>query len=407
MEIRPILSSLLRSKTGAVLIAAQIALTLAIIANALYIVKDRVDRANRPTGIDEANSFYIAFNGIGDMADKEAMQKRDVEVLRAIPGVVAAGWINQYPMTQNGWALGLTTTPQDPSSGINGATYFTPDTLAQTLGVRIIEGRDFTPDDVRTVDPDKGQLGADSVILTQQMAKKLWPDATSFVGKSVSLGSGSDAVPMRVVGIVDRLMTPFAQRSDNAYSSFVIPVRQVVSQGSYAVRTAPGQRDRVMRAAEDALVKLRNDRVLITNRSADEIRARRYQGEHAVAGMLIAVTIGLLLVTGSGIVGLASLWVTQRRKQIGVRRALGARKVDILRYFLVENAMISTVGVVIGIALALALNQLLVSTLELPRLPLAYLGYGMLTLWGLGILAVYGPASRAAAVPPAIATRSA
>ncbi|WP_133499309.1 ABC transporter permease [Cognatilysobacter terrigena] len=407
MEIRPILSALLRSKTGAVLIAAQIALTLAIIANALYIVNDRVARSIRPSGIDEANSFFITFAGIGDMADKEAMQKRDVEVLKAIPGVVDAAWVNQYPMTQNGWGLGLTTTPQDPSSGVNGAAYFSPDSMVKTLGLKIVEGRDFTADDVRTVDPDTGQLGADSVLVTKAMAKKLWPDATSYVGRPVSLGSGTDSVPMRVVGVIDTLMTPFAQRSDNAYSSFVLPVRYIASEGSYAVHTAPGQRDRVMRAAEDALVKLRNDRVLTSNRSADDTRARRYQGERSIAGMLIAVTVGLLLVTGSGIVGLASLWVTQRRKQIGVRRALGATKVDILRYFLVENAMISTIGIVIGIALALALNQVLVSTMELPRLPLAYLGYGMLTLWGLGILAVYGPASRAAAVPPAIATRSA
>ncbi|AXK72720.1 ABC transporter permease [Lysobacter sp. TY2-98] len=407
MEIRPILSALLRSKTGAVLIAAQIALTLAIIANALYIVNDRVARSNRPSGVDEPNTFFITFDGIGEMADKEAMQKRDVEVLKAIPGVVDAAWVNQFPMTQNGWGLGLTTTPQDPSSGVSGAAYFSPDSVVKTLGLKIVEGRDFTADDVRTVDPDAGQLGADSVLITKAMAKKLWPDATSYVGRPVSLGSGADGVPMRVVGVIDTLMTPFAQRSDNAYSSFVLPVRYIASQGSYAVHAAPGQRDRVMRAAEDALVKLRNDRVLTSNRSADETRARRYQGERSIAGMLIAVTVGLLLVTGSGIVGLASLWVTQRRKQIGVRRALGATKVDILRYFLVENAMISTIGIVVGIALALALNQVLVSTMELPRLPLAYLGYGMLTLWGLGILAVYGPASRAAAVPPAIATRSA
>ncbi|MGY4515156.1 FtsX-like permease family protein [Lysobacter sp. HA18] len=407
MEIRPILSALLRSKTGAVLIAAQIALTLAIIANALYIVNDRVARSNRPTGLDEANTFYIDFQTIGKPTDKEAMQKRDVETLRAIPGVVDAAWINQFPMTQSGWGLGLTTTPQDDASGTAGAAYFTPDSLTKTLGVKIIEGRDFTPDDVRTVDPDTGQLAADSVIVTKTMAKKLWPDATSYVGRPVSLGAGGEAVPLRVVGVIDQLMSPFAQRTDNAYSGFVLPVRYLVSEGSYAVRTAPGQRDRVMRAAEDVLGKLRNDRVMTSNRSTDEYRARRYQSEHAVAGMLIAVTIGLLLVTGSGIVGLASLWVTQRRKQIGVRRALGATKLDILRYFLVENAMITTIGVVIGVALALALNQVLVSKLELPRLPLPYLGYGMLTLWGLGILAVYGPASRAAAVPPAIATRSA
>jgi putative ABC transport system permease protein len=407
MEIRPILSSLLRSKTGAILIAAQIALTLAIIANALYIVKDRIDRSNRPSGIDEANTFFLMFNGIEKISDQEAMQKRDVEVLRAIPGVIDASWINQYPMTQSGWGLSLTTTPHDPNSGINGALYTVPGPLERALGVRIVEGRDFTFEDVRTYDPEKDQVSADSLIITRAMARSLWPDATSYVGREVSLGSGPEAEMMRVVGVVEQLMTPFAQSSDNAYNSFVLPVRQLSPQASYVVRTEPGQRDRVMRAAEDALAKLRDDRVLISNRSGDEIRERRYQGARSVANMLLAVTIGLLLVTGSGIVGLASLWVTQRRKQIGVRRVLGARKIDILRYFLVENAMITTVGIVLGVALALALNQLLVSTLELPRLPLAYLGYGMLTLWGLGILAVYGPAWRAAAVPPATATRSA
>ncbi len=407
MEIRPILSSLLRSKTGAVLIAAQIALTLAIISNALYIVKDRLDRSSRPSGIDEANTFYLALSGTGDMPDAEAVQKRDVEVLRAIPGVSHAAWVNQYPMAQSGWGLSVTTRPDDPSSGLGAAAYFTPDTVAEAFGSRFVEGRDFTVDEVETVDPETDQIGADVVIITRQLATRLWPDEASVVGKTLHLGSGEGSRAMRVVGVIDRLISPFAQANENAYSGFIMPVRHVVSSGTYIVRTEPGQRERVMRAAEDQLTKLRDDRMLIFNDAAGDIRDRRYQAEKSVAGMLLAVTIGLLVVTGSGIVGLASLWVTQRRKQIGVRRALGARKLDILRYFLVENAMISTVGIVLGIALALGLNQVLVSKLELPRLPLEYLGFGMLTLWGLGILAVYGPAWRAAAVPPAIATRSA
>ncbi|GAB2507923.1 ABC transporter permease [Lysobacter humi (ex Lee et al. 2017)] len=407
MEIRPILSSLLRSKTGAVLIAAQIALTLAIISNALYIVKDRLDRSARPSGIDEANTFYLTFDGTGEIPDTEAMQKRDVEVLKAIPGVASAAWTNQFPMTQSGWGLSLSTRPTDPSSGLGAAAYFTPDTVTEAYGSKFVEGRDFTPQEVETFDPETGNVGADVVIVTKQLAGRLWPDDANVVGKTVHLGSGPDARPMRVVGVIDQLMTPFAQSSDNAYSSFVLPVRQLAAQASYIVRTEPGQRERVMRAAEDQLAKLRDDRVLIFNDAAETARAQRYQAEKSVAGMLLAVTIGLLVVTGSGIVGLASLWVTQRRKQIGVRRALGARRFDILRYFLVENAMISTVGIVLGVALALGLNQLLVAKLELPRLPLEYLAFGMLTLWGLGILAVYGPAWRASAVPPAIATRSA
>ena len=122
---------------------------------------------------------------------------------------------------------------------------------------------------------------------------------------------------------------------------------------------------------------------------------------------LLLVTGFLLLITASGIVGMASLWVNQRRKQIGVRRAIGARKADILRYFLVENVLITTGGIVAGIGLALALNNFLVSELSIPRLPVAYLLGTMAVMWVLGLLAVLGPAWRAAAVPPAIATRTA
>ena len=107
-----------------------------------------------------------------------------------------------------------------------------------------------------------------------------------------------------------------------------------------------------------------------------------------------------------GIVGMASLWVNQRRKQIGVRRAIGARQRDILRYFLVENFLVTSFGIAVGLALAVALNQWLVSALEVPRLPLHYLPGGVVALWALGLLAALGPAWRAARIPPAEATRS-
>jgi putative ABC transport system permease protein len=123
--------------------------------------------------------------------------------------------------------------------------------------------------------------------------------------------------------------------------------------------------------------------------------------------MLIAVSALLLLITCSGIVGMASLWVTQRRKQIGVRRALGARRLDILRYFVMENFLITSGGVFGGVLLGVALNQLLVSKLEMARLPVGYLASGAAVFWLLGVIAVYGPAWRAASISPASATRSA
>jgi putative ABC transport system permease protein len=122
--------------------------------------------------------------------------------------------------------------------------------------------------------------------------------------------------------------------------------------------------------------------------------------------MLIGVILALLLVTALGIVGLASFWVQQRRKQIGIRRAIGATRHDILSYFQTENFLIVSGGIFIGMVLAFALNLALMKVYELPRLPLYYLPIGAVSLWLLGQLAVLGPALRAAAVPPVVATRS-
>ncbi len=160
-----------------------------------------------------------------------------------------------------------------------------------------------------------------------------------------------------------------------------------------------------MKEAEAALRSAARSPVILRARSMDEERRDRYRADNAMAWMLITVSVLLLLITASGIVGMASLWVTQRRKQIGVRRALGARRVDILRYFITENFMIAGVGA--GVLLAIALNQLLVAHLEMAKMPLSYLLIGAGVFWALGIFAVYGPAWRAASISPAMATRSA
>jgi putative ABC transport system permease protein len=137
-----------------------------------------------------------------------------------------------------------------------------------------------------------------------------------------------------------------------------------------------------------------------------DLRQDIFKNDHAMAGMLLGVIAALLLVTALGIVGLASFWVQQRTRSIGIRRALGATRRDILRYFQTENFLIVSLGIALGMALAFALNLLLMTHYELPRLPLVYLPVGAVALWLLGQLAVLGPALRAAAVPPVVATRS-
>jgi len=409
MEIRPILSSLLRNKTGALLIAAQVALSLAIVANALYIIRDRLALTARPSGVaEESNLFRI---GIAPLKDPEtpegelAMQQRNAEILRALPGVTSVAWTNQTPLSQSGWNMGIALKPSQEETTSNSAMYFGPDSIVKTFGLKLVEGRDFTNADIMEVDPDKTQTMGRTAIMSQALAKKLYPNQ-SIVGKTLYIGIGADAQPIEVVGVVERLQTPWANVGERGELSTILASRRVQGYSMFAVRTEPGQRDRVMKEAEAAVTKTPGQMV-IENKTMDDDRFDIYRNDRAISWMLIAVTVLLLLVTASGIVGMATLWVNQRRKQIGVRRALGARQIDVLRYFITENFIITTGGVVAGLLLALALNQLLVSQLELTKLPIGYLAVGSLALWLIGVLAVYGPAWRASNISPAIATRSA
>jgi putative ABC transport system permease protein len=411
METRPILSALLRNKTGALLVATQVALSLAILANALHIVNVRQGVAARPSGIaDEASTFSIYVSHLTKSGPEEqlAIQARETAALRAVPGAASVALISQTPMSRSGSTNSVVADRKQIKESANAAYYISPDSIIKTWGLKLVEGRDFLPEEIQTIDFTTSDENPRNVIVTKALAEKLWPGASTVVGKTMYFGSGEGARPAQVIGVIERLQSTQAQVGDRGETSSIVGVRFTGGRGNfYTVRAEPGQRDRVMKEAEEALRKVSDTPIVLDTKTVLEHRTERYRADVALAWMLISVSVLLLLITASGIVGMASLWVTQRRKQIGVRRALGARRVDILRYFLTENFMITSGGVFAGVLLAIALNTLLVSKLEMERLPLVYLLGGAVVFWLLGVAAVYGPAWRAATISPALATRSA
>ena len=102
MEIRPILSALLRNKTGAILIALQIALTLAIVCNAVFIIHDRITQMGRPSGMDEENIFVVNMAAYKPDYVADSATKADLEVLRSLPGVVDATYTQSIPLSGGG-----------------------------------------------------------------------------------------------------------------------------------------------------------------------------------------------------------------------------------------------------------------------------------------------------------------
>ena len=406
MDIRPILSTLSRHKTAASLIVLEIALSCAIICNAVFLISQRLERMQRPTGMADSELVRINVAGIGEDENAGALVKQDIAALRNLPGVEAATSLNHVPFDNSSWNSSISLQPEQPMPNLNSAVYL-GENLVHTLGLRIVEGRDFKPDeyaDWEALNEPDSKLTVPAAILTREVAEKLFP-GESAIGKNIYSWNADDA-PHRVVGVVERLIRPNDNGgpAESGYS-MLLPVHNV-TMGRFALRTEPGRRAEVQKAAVAALERNSARRIILREGPFTEVIDTYYRQDRSMAWLLVAVCIALLVVTALGIVGLASFWVQQRTKQIGVRRALGATRAQILRYFQTENFLLATIGIVLGMLLAYAINQLLMGKYELPRLPLLYLPVGAVALWLLGQIAVYWPARRAASVPPALATRS-
>lgn len=406
----PVAKALWRRKAGAALIAAQVALTLAILCNALGIVADRLEQSARTSGLVEDDLFYLQVITPGYEDDPFGVQRGAEALLRAVPGVRAATWINQVPLSQSGSSTGVS---NDGTVRFLGAAHYSSaGSLVQTFGLKLLDGRDFLPSETSTMDLRRTREPPPQtkVIVTSALAERLYPGEARVVGRTLRVGNEPSDPLLEIVGVVERLVSPWGRvewLEGDRYGErgFITPIA-LNEREIYAVRTEPGQRAAVQRAASERLQQAVPGRILLNTRSQEELRDRRYRAERWLAGMLIVVTGALLVMTAAGIVGLASLWVAQRRKQIGVRRALGARRIDIVNHFLVENLLITGAGVAIGLTLAVALNGLLTRWTTMPPLQLQWLAAAALLLPLLGALSVLGPALRAARVSPAEATRS-
>jgi putative ABC transport system permease protein len=240
-------------------------------------------------------------------------------------------------------------------------------------------------------------------LITRAMAERLWPGQNPL-GKRYYVGQN---ISFTVVGVIDKLIRPGRDRlGPSVEYSAIWPLRLTLTQGGFLIRCAPQDRERALRVAVEKLKALDPNRIVLNKGTMEEHRRDFFQNDRAMAGILGGVCLALLIVTALGIVGLASFWVAQRNHSIGVRRALGATRGNILQYFQTENFLLTTMGIALGMVLAYGINLFLIAHYELPRLPALYFPIGAILLWCLGQAAVLGPALRAAAVPPVVATRS-
>ncbi len=380
----------------------QIGITLAIVVNSMFIIKQRIDKINRPTGIDIDHIIVAEVRGFGDNYDAVASIEQDLNAIRSMPGVSAVSVTNQVPLSGSGSATGFRTVPDLNVTATPTARYRMSEFGLDALGTSLIAGRNFYPEEVDYYVPGKTAPSTPAgILVTRALADKLYPDGNAL-GKPIYWGSLDTST---IIGIIGHMQGAWVDW-DELEQVTIQPGIPAFDRNRYLIRTLPGDRDRLLPLIEEKLAEVNPQRVINYVRTHRQIVDRTYQVDRLIANILIIVIILLIGLTSLVIVGLVSYFVTQRTRQIGTRRALGATQFDILRYFLTENWIITTAGAVLGSMFTIAVSYLMESSFSLPRLDMSYLLLSIPALWLVSQFAAWFPARRAAAVSPAVATRT-
>ncbi|MDD8058890.1 FtsX-like permease family protein [Shewanella metallivivens] len=400
LHIKPILSSLMRSKSSPILLLLQIILSVAIVANASFIIYERLSLMQRESGYAEAQILTFSVYNFDPAIDNIKQNEVDQLILRALPNVIDASSSNMLPLSDSGWMDRYVDGPnEDTAKSTPGfAFYLGNDHLLNVMGAKLVAGRNFNPDEINTNIDDSGMLA----LVSQPLAKAFWGDE-SPLGKTMYQGTQT----VTIIGVVDKLQGAWVDHENFEYS-----VIQNVDFGGnssnkmYMVRALPEHIPALEEAIRSALHAENQNRVLDNFQTVAELKNRSYSNHRLMATVLSMMVVLLLLITALGLTGMVMFNIQRRTKQIGTRRALGARKRDIIQYFMVENYLICIVGGVIGGVLALVLGQQLMSLYSLPMVPVIYPIMSVIGLLVVTTLAVIVPATKAANISPAMATRS-
>jgi putative ABC transport system permease protein len=314
------------------------------------------------------------------------------------------------PLSQRNWTARFTNKPIEGNdiAGIVEAeptVYSVSAPAVALLGLTLTAGRDLSPSafvPMGAADDYSGLYKAGEVVISEALAHHLFPEGHA-VGKSIYADAQH---PLQVVGVVRTLTRPALRTDGDNDMSLILPLVPDGTRVMYALRSDDDRIEAVVSAGEAALTTREPQRMVPRSITFDGLRADYFRHGQTMAVMFLCSGLALLLVTATGVYGLASFWVRRRYRQIGIRRALGARRIDIVSYFLLENLILTVTGSLVGSALAVGLNLAIARYYEVARIEPIYLVTGVVAVLLIGQIAVLVPANKAAKEVPVAILRS-
>ena len=403
MNIKALFKSLLLRKFTTGLLILQLAITLGLLVNSAILALDTKGKIAQETGLDNENilimSIHPTSGSYRDLDYFRSIATQDMAKLNQLPGVNSVSVTNQLPIRARGMLSSIhdLDNPEQEKTDkyLQDIKYIlAEENLAEAMGFTVVEGRFLTKDDQL----DFGSEEKHNIVITQSLKRALYGDQ-SAIGQETNNGF--------IVGVIKDIILDPNLPSDKQYGMFINTVMEYIFVGRYYVlNVEPGQMANVRSKVSDTVLSVQPERDIFQVFTMEEHLKRFYRDDQGLADLFMLLCGLMLFVTAISSYAYSQFHISRQKKFIGIRRALGARKKDILLYVLTENWLVYTIGCVLGVVVAFGFNILLSQhiTLSKPDIMLFLLATGIIFISG--TLATWLPANSTSNISPVIATKT-
>jgi putative ABC transport system permease protein len=387
-------------RTRSALVIAQLALSLPLLVGASALSRSFSGLMRVEPGFSTGNvlSLHMAIpRGKYPKDEQIAMLYRQiVDRVSALPGVISAGLVNRLPLAGNNLVLAFDL-ESAPGKPVNlQVRSVTPDYF-RTMNIPVLQGRTLAESD----GPKAPLVG----VVDERVARTLWPGESAIGKRFRATIPGGQPTWGEVVGIVPRIRDQGLDKDDDR--QMYLSYRQFTDGRIALVVRTHADAGAMAPAVVQAIHSADPDQPVYDVRAMDDVLARSAADRWLNMAIIVAFAAASLLLSGAGLYGVIASGVTERRREFGVRLALGAVPSDVSRLVLRTGAALAGAGAALGLGGAVALIRGMESLLYgLPRFdPVSFAAAGLLLLC-VALTASYFPARRAALIDPARTLRA-
>jgi len=399
LQLGPNLRSLARRKMTLFLIITQIAIATCIISNLSFIIRVLQENMEYPTGIDHARLFSLMLRPADGKGVSYQQVQSDLVRISDINSVESAAAVRWAPLGFLAQRVSLTRSLENDAPTTQLQSVEVSPTALRTLGLSLRQGRDFSPGDMATA----GAL-PNTAIITATAAEALFGDAAAALEQTVY----NNGHPYQIIGVTEDwagfTRPPFGRRELTLFLPFF---DDKSSEWRYLVRSQSGDTPpELIESTVQLLSNLYQNRIMIDVEIASLLFAEGFSQDTVFKNLFIVLLCFLSFVISLAIGGQTSFWVNEQRRNLGIRRAIGASRLQVVALVLVQNLFMALPGLLAGSVLALWLAGIIQSiATTLPPMAPGYLLATCVVLLALVLASAAVPAWKAANIAPSVATR--